>query len=79
MTAPVIDNRIFALRFLQHNEEDRTVTNVKFLADSGKFRVTISSGSLSSSIDLDLSQVDGLIADLPKVRDWMVSGEPAAY
>lgn len=77
MTTPVIDDRMYALRLLQHNEAENTVTTIKFLADSGTFRVTISSGSLASSIDLDLSQVDGLISSLPKVRDWMASGEPA--
>lgn len=78
MIAPVRDDRIYGLRYMDHTG-DEGVGELALIADRGALKVSVkSAGGVRGRLTLDLSQVDGLIESLPKLRDWLVSGEPAA-
>lgn len=78
MTAPAVDDRIFGLRFFERRLDEQ-VAGVSFKADSGKLTVTVREGGKEAACVLDLGQLDSMLDGLPKLRDWVASGEPALY
>lgn len=75
MTAAV-DDRIFRTRYFERCG-DHVAGELILTADSGKLRVAIDHrGGPRRSVTLDAGQLDGLIDVLPKLREWVASGEP---
>jgi len=76
MTAPV-DERQCGVRIYERRNE-ATVAELAVTADRGRATVTVrerGTQTVEAVCLLDLGQLDRLIEDLAKVRDWVASGD----
>jgi hypothetical protein len=86
VTTTATDDRVyFGVHHYLHEIENGMVVKrrrdkVSMIADRGRLALTVvDSDGQESTVSLDLEQVSGLIEQLPVLRDWMLTGEPAAH